>query len=196
MAFWKRSLSGLRLDLLLEEGSVCARPPVLQDFEAWAALREDSRAFLTPWEPTWGEDELSRTTFRRRLRRYAQTMEDDTAYPFFVFRLSDMALVGGCTLSNVRRGAASSAMLGYWVGEPYQRQGYTIAAVRALLRFALGELHLHRIEAACLPDNQSSRNLLEKAGFREEGLAREYLKINGAWCDHVRYAFVKGDPLG
>jgi ribosomal-protein-alanine N-acetyltransferase len=160
----------------------------MRDYAEWAELRGRSRAFLTPWEPTWPDDELSKAAFRYKVRRYLQDIENDRAYPFFVFRTSDSRLVGGVTLSQVRRGAAMTVTLGYWIGELYQRRGYTSAAVRAALRFAFEDLGLHRVEAACQPDNNASQRVLEKNGFELEGLARAYLKINGAWRDHLLYA--------
>ncbi len=166
---------------------VFLRAPEARDYAEWSELREKSRAFLTPWEPTWAIDELSRGSFRYKLRRYAEDARDDKAYAFFVFREEDGALVGGVTLSNVRRGVAQAASLGYWSGEPFAGKGYMTAAVKALLRFAFEELELHRIEAACQPENAASRAVLTKAGFAQEGQARAYLKINGQWRDHVLF---------
>src|SRR5205085_694757 len=97
---------------------------------------------------------------------------------------------GGITLSNIRRGVAQMGSLGYWCGQPFTRQGYTLAAVRAVGDFAFRTLSLHRLEAACLPENGPSRRLLAKAGFVEEGYAAAYLKINGAWKDHVLFGSV------
>ena len=157
-------------------------------------MREASRAFLTPWEPTWPADDMTRSAFRRRLRRYAEDLRADQAYVFFVFRSSDNVLVGGATLANIRRGVAQAGSLGYWVGAPYARQGWMTGAVRALVPFAFGALRLHRLEAACIPSNVASIGLLEKVGFSREGYAREYLCINGTWQDHLLYARIKGDP--
>jgi ribosomal-protein-alanine N-acetyltransferase len=166
---------------------VVLRGPQMADFAAWAEVRERSRTFLTPWEPTWPADDLSRAAFRRRLIAYARDREAGAAYPFFVFRNSDGALTGGITLSNVRRGVAQMGSVGYWCGQPYARQGHTLAAVRALCEFAFRTLALHRLEAACIPENAPSRALLVRAGFAEEGFARAYLKINGVWRDHVLF---------
>jgi ribosomal-protein-alanine N-acetyltransferase len=80
--------------------------------------------------------------------------------------------------------------IGYWCGQPFVRQGLTLAAVRAMSDFAFRTLGLHRLEAACIPDNDASRRLLAKAGFVEEGFAKSYLKINGAWRDHVLFGLV------
>ena len=106
------------------------------DFTEWAELRERSRRFLIPWEPEWPADDLSRASFRNRLRRYASEARLNQGYPFFVFRTSDRLLVGGVTLSNVRRGVAQAANLGYWMGEPFARKGYMSAAVTELFCFA------------------------------------------------------------
>lgn len=172
---------------------VYLRAPEPRDFPAWAALREQSRAFLTPWEPTWPPDDLTRSAFRRRLRRYADEMAEDEAYPFLLFRAGDHRLMGGLTLGNVRRGVAQAATLGYWMGQPYAGHGHMRRAVAAACDFGFDTLRLHRIEAACIPANAASRALLERAGFRPEGMARAYLKINGAWEDHLLFARLESD---
>lgn len=183
---WIAPESGLRI----EGDGVRLRPPRASDFAEWRELRAASRAFLQPWEPTWPADDLSRAAFRRRLLAYARDREAGVAYPFFIYRASDDALSGGITLSNVRRGVAQMGSVGYWCGQPFARQGLTLAAVRALTEFSFRTLGLHRLEAACIPDNAPSRTLLGKAGFEEEGFAKAYLKINGAWRDHVLFGRV------
>jgi ribosomal-protein-alanine N-acetyltransferase len=183
---WIAPESGLRV----EGEGVWLRPPRASDFAEWRELRAQSRAFLQPWEPTWPADDLSRAAFRRRLLAYARDREIGLAYPFFVFRTSDDALAGGITLSNVRRGVAQMGSVGYWCGRPFTRQGLTLSAVRAMSEFAFRTLGLHRLEAACIPENAPSRSLLKKAGFAEEGFAQAYLKINGGWRDHVLFGLV------
>ena len=170
--------------------NVYLRYPRVPDFFAWSRLRSESREFLVPWEPSWATDELSKGAFRRRLKKYQRETRLDSAYAFFVFRTEDNALLGGCTLSNVRRGVTQCCALGYWVGERFARQGYMFDAARALVPFIFKTLGLHRIEAACLPSNDPSKSLLGKVGFREEGLARRYLQINGEWQDHVLFALL------
>jgi ribosomal-protein-alanine N-acetyltransferase len=173
---------------------VVLRAPQMADYSAWAEVREQSRKFLTPWEPTWPLDDLTRPAFRARLRRYAEDVRTDQAYPFFLFRTDDNALVGGLALANIRRGVAQAGSLGYWVGAAHARQGYMTAAVRALIPAAFDVLRLHRLEAACIPTNLPSVRLLEKTGFRREGYARSYLCINGIWQDHLLYARIAADP--
>jgi [ribosomal protein S5]-alanine N-acetyltransferase len=179
---------------VLVSGRVSLRPPLLADYEAWSTLREDSRSFLTPWEPTWPPDDLSRAAYRRRLRRYSRDVREDIARPFFVFRARDGVLIGSCILSNIRRGVAQAGTLGYWTGKPFAAQGYMTEALRAVVGFAFDDLGLHRLEAACLPTNVPSQRLLRRAGFTEEGFARAYLKINGRWEDHLLFAMVASDP--
>src|SRR5918998_2373171 len=116
----------------IEGEGVLLRTPQPGDFAEWAELREQSRDFLTPWEPIWPADDLTRAAFRRRLRRYSEDLRSDLAYAFFVYRQSDNALIGGLTLANVRRGVAQAGSLGYWMGAPFARQGYMTEAVRAL----------------------------------------------------------------
>ncbi len=177
------------------EAAVLLRAPQPQDYPEWAALREDSRAFLQPWEPQWAADELTRPAYRRRLRRYAREIREDRAYPFFLFRACDGTLLGGATLSNIRRGVAQAASLGYWMGAAHAGKGHMSLAVGALLGFAFGELALHRVEAACLPHNAASQRLLEKAGFCREGYARHYLRIAGQWQDHLLFARLSSDTV-
>ena len=178
---------------VIDGDAVVLRSPQMSDFPEWANLREASREFLTPWEPIWPSDDLTRAAFRRRLRRYAEDMRTDQAYPFFVFRKSDDALIGGLTLANIRRGVAQAGSIGYWTGASYAQKGLMSGGVSALIPFAFGSLRLHRLEAACIPTNTASMRLLEKTGFSREGLARQYLCINGRWQDHLLYAMISSD---
>ena len=178
----------------LDGDQVWLRWPKVGDFEEWATVRADSRAFLEPWEPTWPTDVLTRASFRRRIKRYARDARDDNGYSFFVFQKSDNALVGGVNLSHVHRGVSQSVSMGYWMAEPYTRQGYMSDAVRTTLRFVFDQLGLHRVEAACVPSNTPSRDLLKKVGFGEEGYARNYLRINGRWEDHILFSYLAEDP--
>lgn len=172
----------------VEGVGVTLRTPQAADFDEWAALREASRDFLTPWEPTWPDDDLTRGAFRRRIKRYTEDLRADQGYAFLIFRAGDGALVGGLTLSNIRRGVAQAGSLGYWMGLPFIRHGYMTAAVHAIVPFAFASLRLHRLEAACIPSNTGSIKLLESTGFTREGYARGYLCINGTWQDHLFYA--------
>ena len=159
----------------------------------FTALRAASRAFLEPWEPRWAPDELGRAAWRQRLARYLEDHASGTALPFFIFENATGALIGGITLGNIRYGVAQTGQIGYWIGERYAGKGLMLDALELLIAHAFETLRLHRIEAACIPDNLRSLRLLEKAGFQREGLLRSYLRINGMWQDHYLYALVAGD---
>lgn len=178
---------------MIHWGDVCLRAPQMTDYAQWSQLRERSRDFLMPWEPAWPKDDLTRSAYRRRIRRYMRDIREDKAYPFFIFRRSDDSFVGGVTISNIRRGVAQACAIGYWIGAPYARRGYMNSAVKAASSFVFDTLRLHRLEAACIPTNTASVNLLRKCGFTEEGYAREYLLINGKWHDHLLFALLAED---
>ena len=168
------------------------RVPTSADYAAWAELRAQSRMHLTPWEPLWARDELSRAAYRRRLRHYQRGLREDAGYSFFIFDDAG-TLLGGLTLSNVRRGVTQAVSMGYWIGAPFAGKGLMTRAVRTALPFVFGRLGLHRVEAACMPSNHASIRVLEKTGFEREGLARKYLCINGAWQDHILFSCLEAD---
>lgn len=191
--FLTKSPARPAFDPVLVRDPVLLRAAQTSDLPAWMRLREESRAHLVRWEEEWALSELNAAAFKRRLRHCDREMRRGASLPLFVFRRDDETLVGGATLSNIRYGAARSAHLGYWIGEPYVRRGYGLAAVRALLDHAFHAVNLNRIEAACQPENVASQHLLKRAGFLKEGLARRYLRINGAWRDHNIFAITADD---
>lgn len=175
---------------------VILRAPRDNDYQEWAALRHDSRGFLEPWEPRWAHNELDRSGWRYRLRRYREDFIAGMAISYLIFEAEAGHLIGGITLSNIRYGVSQSAQIGYWMGERHAGYGYMQDAVRTLLAHAFGTMRLHRIEAACIPGNIRSIRVLEKTGFRQEGLLRSYLCINGIWHDHYIYARISGETKG
>jgi ribosomal-protein-alanine N-acetyltransferase len=179
---------------LIRTQNLIMRAPLAGDYSAWASLRMESRDFLTPWEPVWNEDDLTRTSFRLRVKRAAREIASDEAYSLFVLDSHSEALLGGLTLGLVRRGVAQACTLGYWMGQRHAGKGHMTEAVRGALDFAFSELALHRVEAACLPNNEPSRRLLERVGFTREGEARGYLRINGVWADHLLYGMLASEP--
>ncbi|MDP4992442.1 MAG: GNAT family N-acetyltransferase, partial [Marivita lacus] len=162
----------LRRKLRLDTERMMLRPPMHSDFTPWSALRRDSEAFLAKWEPSWAEDHLSRRAFTNRVYWANRAIGNGSAVPLFLQRRGDDMLLGAITLDNIRRGPAQAGTLGYWIGQPFARQGYMREAIDALVHYAFDRLDLSRIEAACLPENAASRGLLEKAGFKYEGVAQ------------------------
>lgn len=194
MAFLRSNL-GTETGPIIRARRIVLRPPQMFDYAAWAEVRQMSREHLVPWEPTWARDELTWSAFRRRIRHYQREMRDDLGYAFFIFSEPDESLIGGLTLSNLRRGVTQAASLGYWLGIRHTGHGYMREAVAAISTYAFDRLRLHRLEAACLPHNLASIAVLGHCGFVQEGLARRYLKINGTWQDHVLLARLNDDTI-
>jgi [ribosomal protein S5]-alanine N-acetyltransferase len=180
----------------IESERMSLRLPQHSDFVAWAELRRDSAPFLIPWEPSRSPDHLMRRAFTNRVYWAARASHQGTALPLLMIRREDQALIGAITLDNIRRGPVQAASLGYWIGQPFARQGYMREAIQLCVHHAFTTLDLSRIEAACLPENVASRGVLEKTGFKYEGVAQSYLQINGRWRNHVLYANLRGDRRG
>ena len=189
MLFKRRSVSILTARLSL-------RLPEHRDFREWAKLRHESKAFLSPWEPIWAADHLSRASFTNRVYWSQRAVKNGNAVPLFVFHKEAGQLVGAITLDNIRRGPSQVGTIGYWVGQQYARQGFMSEAIIAMVAHAFADLDLSRVESACLPDNLASRGVLEKAGFKYEGVAQSYIQINGRWRNHVLYAALRDDRRG
>lgn len=187
---------GLRRRPKLETERMTLRLPQHADWRAWAGLRETSAAFLTPWEPTWAADHLSRKAFTNRVYWASRAEASGSALPLLLIRRQDQVLLGAITMDNIRRGPAQAGTLGYWMGEVHARQGYMREAIQAVVHHAFNVMDLSRIEAACLPENLPSRGVLEKTGFKYEGVAQSYLQINGRWRNHVLYANLRSDRRG
>ncbi|WP_375265583.1 GNAT family N-acetyltransferase [Planktotalea sp.] len=180
----------------LETERLSLRPPIHSDFREWAKLRYESSDFLTKWEPTWASNHLTRKAFTNRVYWAQRSISGDTAVPLFLERREDGALMGAITLDNIRRGPAQSGTLGYWIGHHYARHGYMSEAIAAIVHYAFERMDLSRLEAACLPENKASRGLLERTGFKYEGVAQAYLQIDGRWRSHVLYSALRMDRRG
>jgi [ribosomal protein S5]-alanine N-acetyltransferase len=180
----------------IETDRLTLRPPQHGDYREWAALRDESRDFLRPWEPTWSADHLTRRAFTNRVYWAQRSVASERAVPLFLFRRDDGALAGAITLDNIQRGPSQAATLGYWIGRKFARHGYMAEAIGGIVHYAFRTLDLSRIQAACLAENAASRGLLEKCGFKYEGVAQAYLQINGRWRNHVLYSNLRADRRG
>ncbi len=179
-----------RIGPRLAGDTVRLRLPVRADYQQWSSLRRESRGFLEPWEPRWTVDELDPAAWRDRVQRARRDHAAGTGLAFLVFERHGNALLGGIAIGHVRHGVSQSAQIGYWMGERHAGKGYMREAIGLVADHAFGAMRLHRLEAACIPDNTRSARVLENAGFRREGLLRDYLKINGTWRDHLLYALL------
>jgi ribosomal-protein-alanine N-acetyltransferase len=185
-----------RINISLETARMTLRLPQASDQNAWIDLRNQNAEFLQPWEPIWHDDHLTRRSFSQRIYWSQKSAIAGSAYPLFLTRREDDMLLGAVTLDNVRRGPAQTGTLGYWIGQKFARQGYMQEAIQAVVHHAFSRFDLSRIEAACLPENQASRGVLEKSGFKYEGVAQSYLQIAGRWRNHVLYANLRSDRRG
>ena len=185
-----------RRKVRIETERMTLRPPQHSDYRQWAALRRESAEFLQPWEPAWSDDHLSRKSFSNRVYWAQRSIANGSAVPLFLIRRADGTLLGAITLDNIRRGPAQAGTCGYWIGQPHARKGYMEEALKAVVHHAFTTLDLSRLESACLPENVASRAVLEKCGFKYEGVAQSYLQINGRWRNHVLYANLRADRRG
>ena len=143
------------------------------------------RVFLDPWEPVRGDAFFTLDVQERGLARLRET---EDLVDFGIFLEKDEELVGRAQSSGISGAPFANAHLGYFVSEAHNGRGYATEAVRQAVEHAFAELGLHRVQAAVMPRNTASIRVLEKAGFREEGLAVRYLKIAGIWEDHTLFA--------
>jgi len=186
----------LRGKVKIDTERMVLRPPVQADFRSWSGLRQDGASFLQPWEPSWSPDHLTRKGFVNRVYWANRSISQGTAMPLFLVRRKDSEILGAITLDNIRRGPAQAGTIGYWIGERHARQGYMREALTAVVHYAFEVMDLSRLESACLPENAASRGLLEKCGYKYEGVAQSYLQINGRWRNHVLYANLRNDRRG
>jgi ribosomal-protein-alanine N-acetyltransferase len=177
----------------IETERMTLRLPEMGDHAAWAHLRRGGESFLREWEPSWSADHFSRRAFRNRVYWAWRSREEGRALALFLIRRADARLMGAITLDNIRRGPSQSAQVGYWIGPDFARRGLMSEALAAVMHHAFSVLDLSRVEAACLPENVASRALLERSGFRNEGMAEGYLQIGGRWREHVLYAILRAD---
>lgn len=138
------------------------RLPRYADYRQWYQLRSASRSFLEPWEPSWRTDEMTESAFRGRVIRNEQEFASGQAVPLFLFHKHDEVLLGGLTIGHIRRGAAQNCMIGYWMGQKYAGQGHMHAALQLTIPYIFSTLELHRIEAACIPENTRSIGSLKR----------------------------------
>ncbi len=185
-----------RPKVVIEAEHVTLRMPVMADHLEWVRLRREGTEFLKQWEPVWSPDHFSKRAFNNRVFWARKTYESGKGLPLFIIRRDDQVLLGAITLDNIRRGPSVTGTLGYWIGSEYARQGHMTDAINAVVHYAFTHLDLSRLEAATLPENMASRGLLEKTGFKYEGVAQSYLQIAGRWRTHVLYANLRHDRRG
>lgn len=176
----------------LREGRVGLRPIRLRDGSAWREVRSRNVEWLRPWEATVpnGSADFA-PTFSAMVRRLKAEARENRTLPWVV--TYDGALVGQLTVGGISWGSLRGAYIGYWVDSRVAGRGIMPIAVGMATDFCFRQLGLHRIEINVRPENQASRRIPEKLGFRVEGLRPRYLHIDGDWRDHMTYALVAED---
>ncbi|MDO7908692.1 GNAT family protein [Paenibacillus sp. JX-17] len=169
------------------------RPFQLDDAQILYEFRVRNRASHQPFEPKRDPSFFTLEMQEELIRQRRDDADHDLAYMFGVFDALDDRLLGHITLSNISRGFGQYADVGYSMDHEEQGRGIMTAALQLVLQYAFRSLKLHRIQAIILPTNHRSRRVLEKAGFRSEGICRQILKINDQWTDQERYAIIEGD---
>jgi ribosomal-protein-alanine N-acetyltransferase len=178
----------------LQRGDTAIRPLEAADLPALVEARVRNRAFLTEWEPTRDESFFTPAGQARELALDDAAWRTATGFPFAILDASEHdRLIGRVALANVVRGVWQNATLGYWVSQDAGSRGHATRAVGLVLQFAFEVAGLHRIQPAIMPRNARSKRVVEKCGFRHEGVALRYLKINGVWEDHDLYALTVED---
>ncbi|CDO07029.1 N-acetyltransferase GCN5 [Mycolicibacterium cosmeticum] len=178
-------------------GMVGLRPIRLRDGAQWSRLRLADQAHLEPWEPSadvsW-EVRHAISSWPAVCSGLRGEARKGRMLPY-VIEL-DGQFAGQITIGNVTHGALRSAWIGYWVAKQFTGSGVATAALALGLDHAFGPVMLHRVEATVRPENQASRAVLAKAGFREEGLLQRYLDVDGAWRDHLLVAITIEEVQG
>ncbi|MCU1673840.1 MAG: GCN5-related N-acetyltransferase [Frankiales bacterium] len=182
----------------LEHGPVGLRPFRVRDATAWSDVRIRNEAWLAPWEgrpesqpyATWAERH-STAVFAAMLRSMRKEARAGRSLPFAI--TYDGRLAGQLTCNGVVRGAFDNAYVGYWVDGALAGRGILPTALAMVVDHCFGAVGLHRVEANVRPENAASRRVVEKLGFREEGLHQRYLYIDGGWRDHISYAVTRED---
>lgn len=174
------------------------RPLRSGDAADWVAVRQRNAAWLGPWEatppgggPPAAASRLVFAAMRRSLNRQARLGE---TLPFAVSY--DGRLAGQLTVASITRGSLNSGFAGYWVDEAVAGRGVMATSLALVVDHCFTEVSLHRMEVNIRPENVASRRVVEKLGFREEGLRKRYLHIDGAYRDHLAYALTVEDVPG
>ena len=180
----------------LTDGDVRLRPLRRSDEAAWMRLRAVNAAWLQPWDATSPEPVTGRRpTFGQFVRSLDKQARSGTSLPFAIDLGGE--LVGQLTVSGITYGSLYSASIGYWVSQHVAGRGVTPTSVALATDHCFTALGLHRVEVNIRPENRPSLRVVEKLGFRDEGLRERYLHIQGEWCDHRTFALTTEDvPRG
>lgn len=179
-----------KIGLTIKGADFRLETPSVSDYASWRHARMSNEDHLQPFEPTWKPDAFTKATYRRFVGQAEHDIVSDGGAVLLLKHIDTDEVIGGINLRNIRRGSADMGTLGYWMAKEWGGAGRMKLAVGRVCEFGFYQLRLHRIEAACVPENDASAAVLLANGFEEEGFAKAYLSINGAWRDHRLFARV------
>ncbi|WP_313816704.1 GNAT family protein [Citricoccus sp.] len=181
-----------RWPVSLEHGDLVLRPFRRWDQEEWTSLRARNRDWLRRWDATNPEPATALKSYAEMVKVLNRSGKAGTALPWLICVRTSAAgppvVAGQLSVSSIVRGSALSASLGYWIDQARAGQGLVPTAVALATDYCFTTLGLHRMEINIRPENVPSRRVVEKLGFRHEGMRRDFLHIDGAWRDHDAYA--------
>ena len=179
----------------LREGGIELRPLRLRDAAAWREVRTRNARWLRPWEATLPLAEHDApTTYGAMVRRLRAEAREGRSLPFAL--TVDGAFAGQVTIGGIARGSLLSAYIGYWIDQRVAGRGIMPTAVAMATDHCFREVGLHRVEINIRPENIASRRVVEKLGYRPEGLRPAYLHIDGDWRDHLSFALTAEEVPG
>ena len=188
---WPATVEGPRLVL---------RPMRLRDKAEWTALRRANASWLAPWDATVPDGTGYPANFAAMVSSQNRAARNGQCLPWAITLPNDYArrapIVGQLTVSSIMWGAARSGSIGYWVDVRHAGRGLVPEAVAMAVDHCFGALGLHRIEVNIRPENAPSLRVVEKLGFRDEGLRKDYLHIDGQWADHRTFALTSEEVPG
>ncbi len=184
--------------VVIRDGALVVRPLRLRDARRWILARRTSAQWLAPWEVTppgqRATPPASWSTYLVTLRRLGDDAEAGRMLPFAV--VVHGALVGQVTVGNLGREPVEAPYVGYWVDRAQAGRGITPRALALVLDHAFASLDLPRVEANIQPENDASRRVVEKLGFRLDTLRPGHLHVAGAWRDHLRFELSRDNAAG
>jgi [ribosomal protein S5]-alanine N-acetyltransferase len=179
---------------ILVNGDVKLRVAKMRDSKQLERLILGNRPWLRPWEATNPEAPNS-FDVKGQLRGLLRQLDDQSGMPFVIEVEEEVQ--GQLNVANVMYGSVSSAVLGYWVSPEVAGRGVMPTAVALVTDYLMDKVGLHRVEINVRPENTASLRVIQKLGFRYEGLKQRYIHINGDWRDHYVFALTKEElPTG
>ncbi len=175
----------------LAANGVLLRPIKRSDKYVWQEIKDRNKTWLGPWEATNPDGQTIIPTFRDVYRQSRRSARNGNAFMFAI--VVDGQLVGQITLGNVIWGSLREGYIGYWIDEKHSDRGIMTTSLALLTEYSLKEAGLHRIEVSIRPENHASLRVVEKIGFKNEGLRPRYLHIDGDWRDHLIFVLTSED---